>query len=1125
MLTSRRFLPLFITQFIGAFCDNVFKNAFVLLSTFGLARAHGWNPAYAVQLIAGLFILPFFLISGWAGYVSDIWPRHTLVRSLKTFEVFVMLGAALALYTDSFYGMWVVIVALGFISALFGPLKYGLLPVYLRTDELVSGNAWFEGGSFIAIVTGMLVGARAAFGTAERNEVGALLIVLGAIGCVSTYFLPRAPASAVATLSPWNPRSLWRCAFAAVGTIWKVPALWRSVLGVSWFWCLGAVLLSFLPNYVKDTLHQDAAGVTRFLLCFAIGIGVGSFLGLFLNRGRISAKYVPLAGLAMSGFLFLWVLADVFAGSHLGAYLAVITFGIGVAGGIYSVPLYAIMQHRSPVDQRGRVISANNIMNAAFMVVGAVGAVAIVAADPRPLALLSVLGIANLAVSAYMVWLLPESVIQTVVRLVLRIAFRVRVRGMENFPASGPRLVIANHTSWLDATLLAAFLPEPPVFAIDTRISQLRWVKPFLKWTTAHPIDPAHPLSLKTLCAAVEGGGLVAIFPEGRLSTTGGLMKVYDGAGFIAARTQAKIITVHIDGAQLSVFTRLGGKFKRRWIPRITLTIGAPQVMPETAGRRDRTPFISRLLTESAFFAQIPAHSLFRELMAASDRHGEERTMWIGHDGQRLSYAEILGRSAYLGTRFAGLTKPGAVVGIMMPTSVGGALAFWGLQFAHRIPAWLNFTMGSAAFASTLRTAGVRAVITSRVFVAQAKLEDRLAAISTSGAAVIYLEDLKPSLPWILRAAWLRLNLSSSYAGHHTMWKAGGQDPRSVILFTSGSSGLPKAVVLSHQNLLANVAQLRARIDFSHNDCVFNALPLFHAFGFTGGMLTPLFSGVRSVLYPTPLHYGIIPEFIYSANATIFFATNSFLNGYARKANAYDFYSLRYVFAGAEKLQPATQKLWNERFGIRIFEGYGTTEASPALAINTPLAFKAGTVGSFLPGIEYRLEPMPGTAGGRLFFRGPNRMMGYYLPDQPGVLADTGDWYDTGDIVAVDDQGFVTILGRAKRFAKIAGEMVSLSAIEEAVSGSTPGIAAVVSRPHATKGEELVLFTSDAKLTMETVREAVRAKGLSDLSAPRHIKLCSPLPLLGSGKPDLVALQQLAARAETSAARQDSPQT
>jgi MFS family permease len=407
MLASRRFLPLFITQLIGAFCDNVFKNAFVLLSTFGLASANGWDPTRTVFMIGGLFILPFVLVSGWAGYVSDIWPRHTFVRALKTFEAFVMLAAAAALHADSFYGMWAIIVCLGLISALFGPLKYGLLPVYLKVNELVGGNAWFEAGSFIAIVTGTLVGTRAAFGAAGRDEVGVLLIVLGLVGCVSTYFMPRAPAAAAPALSPWDPRTLWRSSVEVVGTIRRIPTLWQTVLGISWFWCLGAVLLSFLPNYVKNSLHGDARGVTNFLLMFAIGIGAGSFLGLFLSGGRIRANHVPPAGIAMSGFLLLWVLADAFAGRHLGACLVVITSGIGMAGGVYSVPLYAIMQHRSPVDKRGRVISANNIMNAAFIVAGALGAIAIAAVDPRPSALLGVLAVANLATSVYLVRLVP----------------------------------------------------------------------------------------------------------------------------------------------------------------------------------------------------------------------------------------------------------------------------------------------------------------------------------------------------------------------------------------------------------------------------------------------------------------------------------------------------------------------------------------------------------------------------------------------------------------------------------------------------------------------------------------------------------------------------------------------
>jgi acyl-[acyl-carrier-protein]-phospholipid O-acyltransferase/long-chain-fatty-acid--[acyl-carrier-protein] ligase len=708
---------------------------------------------------------------------------------------------------------------------------------------------------------------------------------------------------------------------------------------------------------------------------------------------------------------------------------------------------------------------------------------------------------------------ISESLLYTVTRFVLRHVFRVQVRGLEHYPATGRRLVIANHASWLDAALLAVFLPDQPVFAVDTRIARLRWVKPFLKLVTAHPVDPVQPMLLKTLCTCVEEGSVVAIFPEGRLSTTGGLMKVYDGAGFIAHKTGAAIVPVHIDGAHLSVFTRLAHKYKRRCFPQITLTISPPRGIPESMPRDQWTPFVYQLLSESAFLAQTRGHSVYRELIIASRRHGRGRLVLEGYEGNGLTYANILGRSAYLGTRLAGITTPGSIVGIMMPTSLEGALAFWGLQFSHRIPAWLNFTMGLSAFASTVQTAGIKTVMTSRTFVEAAHLEDRIQALQAKGVTLIYLEDLRPSWPWKLRAAWLQFNLTACYARHEARWIAAGRDRRGVVLFTSGSSGLPKAVVLSHDNLLASVAQLRTRIDFTHRDCVFNALPLFHAFGFTGGMLTPLLSGVRSVLYPTPLHYGLIPEFIYSTNSTIFFATNSFLNGYARKAHAYDFFALRYVFAAAEKLQPATQKLWNERFGIRILEGYGTTEASPTLSMNTPLCCKPGTVGQFVPGIDYRLEPVPGTAGGRLFFRGPNRMMGYYLADQPGVLVDSGEWYDTGDIVSVDEQGFVSILGRAKRFAKIAGEMVSLAAIEEAVSEVCVGSVAVVSRPHPTRGEELVLFTADGALKMETVREAIRAKGLSDLSTPKQIKVCAPFPLLGSGKPDLVALQEMASQA------------
>jgi hypothetical protein len=463
MLLSKRFLPLFITQFIGAFCDNVFKNAFVLLTTFGLARAHGWNPNTAVYLIGGLFILPFVLVSGWAGYVSDIWPRHTLVRALKTFEVFVMLAAALALYFDSFYGMWAIIVALGFISAMFGPLKYGLLPVYLRTEELVSGNAWFEAGSFIAIVAGTLVGARAAAGDTGRNEVEILLVALGVIGCISTYFLPPAPASAVPTyltLEPPLPPPLarWTPWGRSGGTPSSGGASSASPGSGAWAPCSS-------PS-CRPTSDRPPPGRQR-----------GDPLPPLLRhrrRGRLlprdlpepwpsSATYVPLAGLAMSAFIFLWVFADRFAtpaprdlpDDH----------HFRDRDRRRHLLRAALRPHAAP--QPGRPARAGHLgqQHHERDLHGGGRHRRDRGRDDRPAArgtLLAVLGLATWWPRLYMVWLLPESVLQTVVRLVLRLCFRVRVKGIENFPASGPRLVIANHTSWLDAALLAAFLPEPP---------------------------------------------------------------------------------------------------------------------------------------------------------------------------------------------------------------------------------------------------------------------------------------------------------------------------------------------------------------------------------------------------------------------------------------------------------------------------------------------------------------------------------------------------------------------------------------------------------------------------------------------------------------------------------------
>ncbi|MGL4526365.1 MAG: AMP-binding protein, partial [Aestuariivirga sp.] len=425
--------------------------------------------------------------------------------------------------------------------------------------------------------------------------------------------------------------------------------------------------------------------------------------------------------------------------------------------------------------------------------------------------------------------------------------------------------------------------------------------------------------------------------------------------------------------------------------------------------------------------------------------------------------------------------------------------------------AMLNFSTGATNMAAACSAAQISTIVTSRRFIEMAEMEETLKIVS-EGRRTIYLEDLRQSLTLgdKLYGLWAR-----NFAKTALKLAGATRDARTpaAILFTSGSEGVPKGVVLSHRNLNANRYQAAARIAFTAQDIVFNALPMFHAFGLTGGSLLPVLAGVRTFFYPSPLHYKVVPELCYDTNATILFGTDTFLMGYARNAHPYDFFNLRMVVAGAERVKPETREIWMEKFGLRILEGYGATECSPVIAVNTPMHFKTGTVGRLLDQVQYRLEPVEGiTEGGRLFVKGPNVMLGYLRADNPGVLEAPPDgWYDTGDIVSVDDREFVTILGRAKRFSKIAGEMVSLSSVESKLQAAFPDQqAAVVAVPDAKKGEQLVLFTTDAKLERKTLSDALKAAGATELMIPKTIIAVKELPVLGSGKTDYVSLNRMA---------------
>jgi acyl-[acyl-carrier-protein]-phospholipid O-acyltransferase/long-chain-fatty-acid--[acyl-carrier-protein] ligase len=589
-------------------------------------------------------------------------------------------------------------------------------------------------------------------------------------------------------------------------------------------------------------------------------------------------------------------------------------------------------------------------------------------------------------------------------------------------------------------------------------------------------------------------------------------MKVYDGPAVIAERAGASLFLVRIEGAELTPFSRLTGKVRRRLFPRIRIRVLPARRLasPEgLVGRARRTALRRALrdeMVQSTFETARIDSTIFDALLEARRLHGGGHVVADSVEQKPMTYRGLIAASYALGAALGRRTRSAERVGVLLPTSGGALVTFFALHATGRVPAMLNFSAGPASVRSACRAAEIALVLTSRRFVERAKLEPLIAALAEQ-ATVVYLEDIRQEIGLAARL----VALACAVVSRPQQQPERANDP-AVVLFTSGSEGAPKGVVLSHRNLLSNRHQLASVVDFSPRDVVLNALPVFHSFGLTGGVLLPLFAGVRTFLYPSPLHYRTVAEVAYGINATILFGTDTFLAGYARVADNYDFYSVRYVFAGAERVKPETRRVWFDRFGLRILEGYGTTETAPALTVNTAMHFKAGTVGRLLPGIEHRIERVEGIAdGGRLFVRGPNVMLGYLRAENPGVLAAPADgWYDTGDIVDIDADGFVSIRGRVKRFAKVAGEMVPLGAVEEFIAGVWPGTHAVVALPDSRRGEQLVLVTDHEAAARGVLASAARAAGLPEIFVPRTITRVREVPLLGTGKVDYMNVTQLA---------------
>lgn len=678
---------------------------------------------------------------------------------------------------------------------------------------------------------------------------------------------------------------------------------------------------------------------------------------------------------------------------------------------------------------------------------------------------------------------------------------------------------VSNHVSFLDPLLLFAFLPGNPIFALNGHLYRNKWIRLFMRTADIMPFNPIEPSDLKELIAKVDSGRCCVIFAEGRITENGGLMKIYEAPGLVADKSGAPIVPVWINGPQYGYFSKTKGKLPHRPLPKIHITVRKPvKFKLKDALRRQRDHIsneVYMIMRDMSFDASYDDNiSLFAQLMKTAKVHSKKgllrRPMFV-EDINRVpnSYKDIIIKSFVLGKFFKKKTYPGEHVALLLPNAIATLCTFFGLSAYDRIPVMLNFSVGAKNMVSMCNTATCRLVITSHLFIRNAKMEPVIDELKAAGIEIFYLEDLRKYITLSDKiGAFIRYKIKR--VPHPE-----GGNKKAVILFTSGSEGAPKAVVLSHANIISNIKQMSSIETINVTDTLFNALPMFHSFGLTVGTLFPLFEGAKLFLYPSPLHYRIIAELIYEIGASIMMATDTFFRGYAKIAHPMDFHNVRFMYGGAEAIKPDTRNMFVERFGLRVMEAYGSTECSPVVTANNRIFNRFGSIGKLLPKIQYKIEPVPGIEkGGELCVKGPNVMMGYIMPDNPGVLVPLKDgWYHTGDVVDIDEIGFVYIKDRIKRFAKIGGEMVSLNAVHEMVvkaceSMGTDFAYGVVAVPHESKGEQIVLVTNNKKVTQDLLHTYIRNNGMSELYLPRLILYHDTLPMFATGKADNVTLKR-----------------
>ena len=1116
------------TQFLGAFNDNLFK---IVVSMLAVRAAAGSGSGGELSLVGVVFILPFLLFSGYAGQVGDVYNKRSVLIVTKSLEI-VATGLGLIAFLFGHLELtYIVLFLIALQATFFSPAKYGILPEILPDKELSRANGLLEMSTFVAIVAGTALGSLM-FDVWHDHlwRIGVVVVAVAVVGTAASFGIPAATAQAPGRKIDWNP---WSEIGAGLKRLRSDRVLMQAVVGNSYFWFLGALLQLVMILFGAEVMHLSDRWVGILTTFAAIGIGAGS-----MAAGRLSGDKVE-PGLAPIGAIGMGIGSLLLARSGSSFTMAALNLAVvGFFGGLFVVPLNALMQQRAEDKERGRVMAVNNFFNtvAIMLASGALWLTSDVL-NMTPDRIIFVFGVFTLISSLYVLAKVPEFLIRFSLWLLTHTVYRIRIVGQEHLPHRGPALLVCNHVSLVDGFLVGACVQRFVRFLVYKPYYELPAVHWLLKTMKAIPIAAGSRNdfveSLDRGREELQQGHVVCVFAEGSISRTGNLLPFKRGFERMVEGLDVPVIPVYLDRVWGSIFSFKGGRFIWKWPSRIpypvTVAFGAP--MPSTTSAAEVRLAMTELGANVVSMRR-PSELVLGRYFIRTAKRRWSRFCMADSSGTSLTYGRALVASLLLSHWLQKQASEQKNIGLLLPSSVGGALANIAVTLSGKVAVNLNFTAGRESMQYAIQRCGIRTVLTSRVFLSKANLEPL--------DDMVFMEDLMRGISGQAKVRMMLLaRLLPAWALKRLVVPQADPEALAAVIFSSGSTGVPKGVMLTHRNIIANIDAVAQVFEVEPTDVMIGVLPFFHSFGFTGTLWFPIVSGFGVAYHPNPTDAKTIGELALKHRATMLISTPTFCATYVRKCEPEQFAYLRYAMVGAERLREPIAKAFKDKFGLDLLEGYGCTEMSPIVAVNVPnvldrgerqVGVKPGTVGHPLPGVAAMIvDPETGEGPifdreGLLLVKGPNLMAGYL--DDPARTSEArrGDWYVTGDIALIDDSGFIRITDRLSRFSKIGGEMVPHMKVEESINAllDEPCASAVTGIPDASRGERLVVFFTDPHRKPQELWESLAATELPRLWLPKRddFHFVDVLPTLGSGKLDLRAIRQMALERQVEALRE-----